>query len=467
MCVLEMDSLSERRKKISLVVIAFFTTLTGLFFASRNMILTGFDSGVLYPALYFCVVGTATVVYLFTKRLNVLLYPFLFAMLLIPVLFQFNAGGLATRIGFGILIWALLAPLGSLMFQSIKKALLWFAGYLYLIIHSVSIDDSALRHVIPTPNNLAVIDNSLNLIMLSITIFLTMTYFVSAFQKEQSRSNRLVKELRESNTELELTLSELKATQSELVQSEKMAGLGKLAAGIAHEINNPVGALKSSADTTSQCLIQIEERIENDDNFNSIRDDSKFLKLLEVLKTNSSVFKTVSERISGTVNGFIQFTRLDNAGFARVDIHEGIDNALLLIRNELKPGTSIERKFGEIPKIACYPGELNQVFLNLLTNAAQTTERGGKITIRTFEEKGKVFIQIRDTGAGIPREKLSGLFNLEFSKKDSRVKAGMGLFTSYNIVDQHYGEIKVESVEGEGSIFTVVLPFNGGILNPL
>ncbi len=160
------------------------------------------------------------------------------------------------------------------------------------------------------------------------------------------------------------------------------------------------------------------------------------------------------------MNSFINFARLDSAGFDKVDVHLGIDNTLTLIQHEIRARTSVVKEYGDIPRIACYPGELNQVFMNLLTNAAQAIEGEGRITIRTLIEKGNVHVQIEDTGVGIPQEQMTGLFDPGFTKKESRVKAGLGLFTSYSIVQKHHGEIKVESEVGKGSTFTVILPMD-------
>jgi signal transduction histidine kinase len=302
------------------------------------------------------------------------------------------------------------------------------------------------------------ISHALTIIVLSIIIFVSMRYFVNAFQKEHARAEKLVIDLTQTNSELELTLKELQATQTELVQSEKMAALGKLAAGIAHEINNPIGALKSTASTTTQCLSKIEQFFETQEEYVAFKKNAKFQNLFQILKDNSQVFKTVSDRVAKIVNSFIKFARLDKAGFDQVDIHECIDNTLSLIQHEFKARTTVEKIYGNVPRIACYPAELNQLFMNLLTNAAQAIENEGIITIRTYIEKDKVHIQITDSGFGISQEQIKGLFDPNFTKKGSRVKAGMGLFISYNIVQRHQGEIKVESEVGKGSIFTIILP---------
>jgi signal transduction histidine kinase len=380
--------------------------------------------------------------------------------LCIPVFFQWSVGGFSPRGATTIVFWSLLAPFGALMFQGMRKALWWFIIFLVLVVVSLILDEYFVRFATEITHREIVVGKGINIIGLSVTIFLTMMYFVNAFQKEHDRAENLVVDLTETNSELEATIHELSETQAELVQSEKMGALGKLAAGIAHEINNPIGALKSTASTSARCLSKLEQIFEESGMIDKIKSDVNFQNYFQILKDNSRVFETVSDRVSNSVSSFIDFARLDKAGLDKFDIHGGIDNTLTLIQHEIKALTSIVKEYGDIPRIVCYPGELNQVFMNLLTNAAQAIEDKGSITIGTFVERAKLHIQIQDTGVGIPRERIQGLFDPGFSKKGIRVRAGLGLFTSYNIVKKHRGEIKVESEVGKGSTFTIVLPTN-------
>ncbi len=203
---------------------------------------------------------------------------------------------------------------------------------------------------------------------------------------------------------------------------------------------------------------KMERRLEEKEGFAEIREDAHFQNLFQILKNNNQVFSSASDRVTDTVNSILNFTRLDEAEFGKVDIHEGIESTLTLIQPEIQEGTKIVKEFGEISSIACYPGELNQVFLYLLTHAAQSMEGEGSITIRTFVEREQVHVQISDTGAGIPPEDMPELFDPGFTKEEGRVKAGLGLFTSYNIMQKHRGQIEVESEMGKGSTFTLVFP---------
>jgi signal transduction histidine kinase len=263
-------------------------------------------------------------------------------------------------------------------------------------------------------------------------------------------------ELKEKNDQLEQLLSELKAAQTQLVQSEKMAVLGQLTAGIAHEINTPIGVIKSNAHVITRCIAKLKDLSGENKNVDKDRENHK---LLKVLGDSSQISSTASERIAKIVSTLKSFTRLDEAEFERVDIHEGLDNTLTLIQHEIKDGTDVVKEYGQIPEIFCCPSELNQVFMTLLNNAAQAIERKGTVTIRTSAEKqDHVCVKISDTGKGIPSEQLATIFALSFVTKGSRIGMSMGLVNAYDIIQKHQGELSVESEVGRGSTFTILLP---------
>jgi signal transduction histidine kinase len=454
--IFDTDSPKERRRKVTLIVITILCCIASVIWGTTYYVILGPTLTMFLTYAFTVVVGTAILIYFVTKRFTLLLYVFFLMILWNPIAMQWSLGGFAAS--GGIMIWSILAPFGSLMFQDIKKATFWFLAYLALLFVSLYLDAYSSQWAVPLSHRSSMLFFGMNIIGPSITIFFTMMYFVNAFQREHSRAEKLVVDLTQTNSELESTLNELKATQTELVQSEKMAALGKLAAGIAHEINNPLGALKSTASTSTQCILKIEQFFAEGDGLTEIKNNVGFQKLFQILKANSQVFATVGARVTKIVNSFINFARLDKAGFAKVDIHEGIKNTLTLIQHEIKTKTNVKKEFGDIPKIVCYPGELNQVFMNLLTNAAQAIKGGGEITIRTFRDKGNVHIRIADTGVGIPPDKIEELFDPGFNKDGSRMKAGLGLFTSYNIIQKHQGQIKVESEVGKGTTFIIILP---------
>ena len=252
---------------------------------------------------------------------------------------------------------------------------------------------------------------------------------------------------------------ELRETQSQLVQSEKMASLGSLVAGIAHEINTPVGAIKSMHDTLMRAVAKLRRRLEErfpDD----LMDDRQIRMAFDIIGDANEVIETGASRVTEIVRRLRSFARLDEAELKKIDIHEGLEDTLTLVHHEIKHHIKINRDYGKLPPLSVYPGRLNQVFLNILNNARQAIEGKGEITIKTWEEYRKAHIAISDTGAGISGENLKNVFDPGFTTKGVGVGTGLGLSICYKIIQEHRGEIKVESEVGKGTTFTIVLPMN-------
>ena len=164
------------------------------------------------------------------------------------------------------------------------------------------------------------------------------------------------------------------------------------------------------------------------------------------------------EKITKIVHTLKNFARLDEAEFQLADIHEGIKDTLVLLHHELKYRIEVKTDFGNIPRIYCYPNQLNQVFMNITMNAIQSIEEKGEIKIRTYSDENHVYIEISDNGRGIPDENLEKIFDPGFTTKSSGVGTGLGLSIVYKIVEAHKGHIKAESIVKEGSRFTIEIP---------
>lgn len=265
---------------------------------------------------------------------------------------------------------------------------------------------------------------------------------------------RDITERKESERVLEEALAELRATQAQLVQAEKMAAVSSLVAGISHELNSPIGAISSIQSTLSNALGRLEEALSEASRSRDVQ------AMLDVIRESDRVIATAAERVTEILRRLRSFARLDEAELKRADLHEGLENTLALLQNELVERIEVVRDYGSVPPILCYPAKLNQVFLNLLTNAIQAIDGKGTITIQTFAdaEAGIAVVVIRDDGPGIPPGRLKTLFNPGFATKGRRVGAGLGLPICYQILQQHSGSIEAESCLGEGSVFTVKLP---------
>jgi two-component system NtrC family sensor kinase len=266
-----------------------------------------------------------------------------------------------------------------------------------------------------------------------------------------------ITEMKKILDDLELANETLRETQAQLVQSEKMASLGSLVAGIAHEINTPIGAVSSMYDTLSRSLEKLDEIIKS-----KFPADFKQLprvkSIFKILDDSNQVIRSGTERVVDIVRRLKSFARLDEAELKTVDIHEGLEDTLILIHHELKHNIRIIKKFGDIPLITCFPGQLNQVFLNLLINSKQSIKDKGTIRITTFAKNKKVHIVFQDNGIGISKANISKVFDPGFTTKGRGVGAGLGLSICYQIIQDHRGWIKVESEPGKGTTFTIVLP---------
>ena len=240
--------------------------------------------------------------------------------------------------------------------------------------------------------------------------------------------------------ELQNTLKELKETQIQLINSEKMASLGQLVAGVAHEINTPVASIKSNNGIVAKLL-------------NSIQDTE----LKEMLTDINEIDKEAVNRISNIVTSLKKFVRLDEAELQEADINKELDLTLELIRHETKNRIEIIKNYGEIPAVKCFPNMLNQVFTNILINACQAIEGRGTITITTEYKDKKLIVKIKDTGKGIPRNQLNKIFTAGFTTKSSGIGTGLGLAICTKIIEKHKGEIIVNSEEGKGSEFVITI----------
>ncbi|MFC2164373.1 PAS domain S-box protein [Acidobacteriota bacterium] len=259
--------------------------------------------------------------------------------------------------------------------------------------------------------------------------------------------------------DLEQTNRYLKEAQSQLVQSEKMASLGQLVAGIAHEINTPIGAVNSMHDTLFRTLGKMRGIIETEMP-PECKQIPKLDSIFKLIDDSNHVIKSGTDRVINIVTRLKSFARLDEAELKTVDIHEGIEDTLVLIHHELKHDITIEKNYGQVPPISCYPSQLNQVFLNLLVNSKQAIKAKGTISIKTFVKSSKVHIIFTDDGEGIPKKNLNRIFDPGYTTKGIGVGTGLGLSITYNIIHSHRGTIQVDSEVGKGTKFTITLPMN-------
>ena len=276
-------------------------------------------------------------------------------------------------------------------------------------------------------------------------------------------------ELEGTLLKLEKTLEELKSTQVQLVQSEKMRSLGQLVAGIAHEINNPAAFVANNLAYLKQILPPLRGLFDAYQSLKELANSEQLAMIqgaesaadLEFLWTDLDAIVAESqdgiERIRNIVLSLRTFSHLDEAELKSVDLRDGLRSTLQLIRPMCKNQIEIIEDFQEIPMITCHPGELNQVFLNLLTNAVQAIHETGTIAVSTKVDKGRIVVMIRDSGAGMDEKTLTHLGEPFFTTKPVGTGTGLGLSISYGIIERHHGKLRFESQMGVGTTAIVEL----------
>lgn len=269
-------------------------------------------------------------------------------------------------------------------------------------------------------------------------------------------------------------IRKLEDTHSQLLQSEKMASIGQLTAGLVHEINNPIGFVSSNLGTLRHYVTGLLKLISAYEAEEAGLGEEARKRLearkqeaeLEVLREDALEVVTESteglRRVRQIIRDLTEFSHVSDAHWQRADLHKGLDSTLTIVHNEVKYVAEVVREYGELPEVECLPSQLNQVFLNMLVNAAQAITRPrGRITVRTGRSgEEHVFVEIEDTGEGIAPENLTRIFDPFFTTKPVGKGTGLGLALSYSIVTRHRGRIEVRSQPGEGTTFRIVLPVN-------
>jgi signal transduction histidine kinase len=310
------------------------------------------------------------------------------------------------------------------------------------------------------------------------TLILLVVLYVSF--RGKIRHNRILKEqkqhienvnqkMKRVNQHLYGIIARLRETQTQLITAEKMASLGVLTAGVAHEINNPINFIYTginSLENDYNDLVQFFEGVLNSvaekpdmsQHLKQATDNSDYYELIEIIPQTIKDIKVGAERAADIVKGLRNFSRIDKDSMQPANIHDGIDSAILLLRNKFKYHVEVVKEYGKVPVVMCYPGKLNQVFLNILSNAIDAISDKGRITIKTYTQKEYLIISFHDNGKGIAPEILDKVFDPFFTTKTVGQGVGLGLSISYSIIQEHNGHIEVKSNKNSGTEFTISLP---------
>ena len=293
--------------------------------------------------------------------------------------------------------------------------------------------------------------------------------------RELLESNRRIKKML---TDLQKTHEELKATQNHLLQSEKMASIGQLAAGVAHEINNPLGFIESNVAVLEDYLkyflpsfqyicalqrqVQSEKASQLPEGMPAVEDAEKMEFMVNDIGKIFEESRKGLRRIKSIVSELLTFARHDSKEIENVDIQQVLEGTLRLAFNEIKHKAVVQKEYEtQLPSVKGAGQKLQQVFLNLIINAAQAMEEKGEIRVKTYHKGDTVYVAVSDTGQGIPQEVQPKIFDPFFTTKDVGEGTGLGLSICYEIIKKHGGQILVDSVPGKGTTFTVSLPIEG------
>ncbi|HXV64993.1 MAG TPA: HAMP domain-containing sensor histidine kinase [Vicinamibacteria bacterium] len=260
---------------------------------------------------------------------------------------------------------------------------------------------------------------------------------------------------------LERQTRELRETQTQLIQSEKMAALGQLVAGVAHELNTPIGAILSNTQSERTAFEDLKRSLAAKG-----ETDATSARTMERIREMNLLTEAASRRIVGIVSNLRKFARLDESEWKLADVREGLDETLALVAHQTRGRIEIRKRYEDVPSVGCFPGQLNQVFMNLIVNGIQAIEDQGIIEVEAFRRRDAVLVRISDTGQGIAPEAINRIFDPGYTTKGVGVGTGLGLSISYRIMENHGGKIEVESEVGKGTSFTVSIPLNAKRVAP-
>ena len=291
-----------------------------------------------------------------------------------------------------------------------------------------------------------------------------------ALQQQLWEKLRAEEALQKEKAEQQILISRLEDAHNQLLQSEKMASIGQLAAGVAHEINNPISYVNSNLGALQQYvgqLLQLISRYEQHDAQlpGEARDALCALKReidLDYLRNDVGDLLAESlgglQRVKRIVQDLKDFSHISDSEMQWANLEDGLESTLNVVWNELKYKAEVVRDYGHLPEVECIPSQLNQVFMNLLVNASQAIAEHGVITIRTRQEGGNACLEISDSGSGIPQQIINRIFDPFFTTKPVGTGTGLGLSITHGIIRKHHGRIEVSSEMGKGSTFRIVLP---------
>lgn len=398
-----------------------------------------------------------------SKKLNLVGYGGvafdLFSLMILSITWYLSVGGVEVPAAY-LLKTGL--PILSILFISINSLAMRPAYPAITTAGGVIIQLSLVPYVLS--DNRTVLSNDLREVFLgpavSLEVFFTYMMLIVVIGLFLTFINYAARKTVYEAVNLERSNMEIKEQQIQLVMDGKMDALSNLVAGMAHELNNPLGAVQSAVDIINRSVGKIIDETNMESTSKEVYISEIRAKYFKTLKESTNVAEIGMERIKDLLDRLKNFVRLDEEEFRFADLHEGIESTLALLQSDIGDNINIEKDYTELPQIFCSPKKLNLVFMSLLTNAIQAIGGQGVIRIVSSYDSDKVIITISDNGKGIEKENLESIFEFGFGIGDSRVKMSSGLAVAYNILKNHKGDLSVESKVGKGSSFRVILPVN-------
>lgn len=508
------DSDQEKEKHQFMIYMGLMMTCGGIMWGAITLGFGYFMAGSI-PLGYGVITGINF--FLFAKTKNFIHARFVQVLisLLLPFFFQWSLGGFFSS--GSMMLWAVLAILGSLAFYEVKASRIWIVLFVILTLFSWYIDSFLKPFQIDAPAHISQLFLVLNIVVISIGIYFLVVFFITIRDK--------------AHVLLAAQHNQLVQSQAQLLQSEKMAALGQLIAGVAHEVNTPLGAIRASVEIIEDASglfaktypgvietltpekkilffelledtlqprsplstkeerslrkefhwkLEAEEIEEADEIADILTDigitdfatehlpllrDKNVRNILELIYNqteqfkNSRNIKVAVEKASKIVFALKNYARFDASGDkVEVNLYENIETVLILYQNQIKRGIELKRKYDEVPPIKCFPDELNQVWTNIIYNGIQAMNNRGILEIELTKEGNNAVVRITDSGTGIPEEIKEKIFDPFFTTKPAGEGSGLGLDIVKNIIEKHHGEILVESQPGK-TVFTIKLPY--------
>ncbi|SEL59015.1 sensor histidine kinase [Parapedobacter koreensis] len=437
----------------------------------------------------------------FNKLLNLFLAGYLLAIVILIIGFPLIAYRIVNVVaGFGSMIVVILAfQLSRHKYEQTKYFLFAWCVFLISVIVYVLKDYDILPYNFFTLRSVQ-IGSAIEAVLLSFALAAKINTYRKEKEESQTQAlliskenEKLIREqniileqrveertyaLKESNESLQKTLTHLKETQAQLVEAEKMASLGQLTAGVAHEINNPINFVTSNVaplrrdinmiwntlDEIEKIALSDSPVEEKERYINAHKDELDFDYLKEEIDFLLKGMHEGANRTAEIVKSLRIFSRVDEDSLKFADINEGLESTLVILNSVVKEGVRVAKHYAELPFVECYPGKLNQVFLNIITNALYAINKkfdgksGGLLEIKTEVDSVNVYISIKDNGTGMPAGVREKIFEPFFTTKEVGEGTGLGMSIAYNTIKKHQGEIKIESEVGEGTNFILVIP---------